>query len=296
MVLMTIGTASVIGMKTRTSSSGMPGLVLIVLMAWAPGGVAQDDASRPGTPGQAALSAPAAGPGFHEKTAVLAIPSAATNAVFGQTLSKDGQPPLRPPLSPWTTEVVKLGKAGVEDSVIYSYIDNTPGTFNLDADQIIHLNDLGISSDVLTAMLQHDSDLRSGLQPVPASTVPGSSSTMQITFVAASDASSGTTQPPASQPEASLLAGSEASNPPGDNAPEPDFHLVPAVASRAVYRMPDPIGSDRALAPPQTGQGFAPRATVYPVREPYPVQITDPIFVIHAAGRTPNVVVIRFMN
>lgn len=60
------------------------------------------------------------------------------------------------PLSPGLTEVVKLAQAGVGEEVILAYIDQYAGLFNAGADQIVYLNDLGISSAVIAAMLKRD--------------------------------------------------------------------------------------------------------------------------------------------
>ncbi len=60
-----------------------------------------------------------------------------------------------PPGSP-VAEVLKLVQAGVDVSVIQSYITNCPTAFNLDADQIITLSDAGVPMDLLNAMIAHD--------------------------------------------------------------------------------------------------------------------------------------------
>ena len=61
---------------------------------------------------------------------------------------------LRP--SPATAEIIKLANAGVEESVMLSFVTNSTGTFNLRAEEIIYLNDIGVPSRVVTAMLQRD--------------------------------------------------------------------------------------------------------------------------------------------
>ena len=66
-------------------------------------------------------------------------------------------------------EVVKLAQAGVEASVIQTYIANCSTAFNLDADQIISLTDAGVSSDMVNAMINHDKNLATAMpQPVPS--------------------------------------------------------------------------------------------------------------------------------
>jgi hypothetical protein len=55
-----------------------------------------------------------------------------------------------------TAEIIKLANAGVEESVMLSFITNSLGTFNLRAEEIIYLNDIGVPSGVVTAMIQRD--------------------------------------------------------------------------------------------------------------------------------------------
>ena len=61
-------------------------------------------------------------------------------------------------------------QAGVEERVIRSYITNCASMFNLTADQIIYLKNVGVSTRVLEVMIQHDQQLfsRTGLMPPPA--------------------------------------------------------------------------------------------------------------------------------
>jgi len=56
-------------------------------------------------------------------------------------------------------QVVRLVQAGVEQSVILTYINNSTNLFNLDADRIIYLNDLGVPTEVINAMMQRDQQL-----------------------------------------------------------------------------------------------------------------------------------------
>src|SRR5258706_1016109 len=87
------------------------------------------------------------------------------------------QPPVVPDngdLSPALAEVVKLVQAGVSEDVVMAYITNSAQPFNASSDQIVYLNDLGLSSPVITAMLAHDSSARtlarnSAPSPLPPS-------------------------------------------------------------------------------------------------------------------------------
>jgi hypothetical protein len=57
-------------------------------------------------------------------------------------------------------QVIRLVQSGVEQSVILGYINNSSSLFNLDSDQIIYLNDIGVPSEVVTAMMQRDQQLK----------------------------------------------------------------------------------------------------------------------------------------
>jgi len=57
-------------------------------------------------------------------------------------------------------ELLKLAGSGVEETVILSYITNSASVFNLSADEIIYLKDVGMSGAVITAALQRDLELK----------------------------------------------------------------------------------------------------------------------------------------
>jgi hypothetical protein len=54
-----------------------------------------------------------------------------------------------------TAEVAKLTQAKVNDDTIIAYINSSGNLFNLNADQIIYLKQLGASDNVIRAMLTH---------------------------------------------------------------------------------------------------------------------------------------------
>ncbi len=59
-------------------------------------------------------------------------------------------------LSPGIQQIVKLAQAGVGDDVMLAYIGTVTTKFNLGSDQIIFLNDIGVSGAVIKAMIQRD--------------------------------------------------------------------------------------------------------------------------------------------
>jgi hypothetical protein len=98
--------------------------------------------------------------------AVLAIP---LWSGYGQT------PPAAAPanLSPGAAEVVRLAGSGIGDDVVLAYIQNSQAPFNLSADDVLYLKDLGLSPQVTSAMLSHDTTLRNPPQPnAPAAPAP----------------------------------------------------------------------------------------------------------------------------
>jgi hypothetical protein len=67
-------------------------------------------------------------------------------------------------------EIVRLAQSGVDESVMLAYISNSANVFSLNSDQIIYLNDVGVSSSVVTAMMEHDRTVRNqpgGAPPAP---------------------------------------------------------------------------------------------------------------------------------
>jgi hypothetical protein len=67
--------------------------------------------------------------------------------------------PVPTDLSPTVREVLRLTESGVGDQVVLAYIQNAQAPFNLSADHILYLRDLGLTPEVTTAMLNHDKGL-----------------------------------------------------------------------------------------------------------------------------------------
>jgi hypothetical protein len=91
-------------------------------------------------------------------------------------------PPNVYPTSP-LAQVIRLTQAGVDESIIMTYVTNSGSTFNLDSDKIIYLKDIGLPGGVVTAMMQRDQQLQqqmaaSAYQP-PAQPAPAPDTTYQ---------------------------------------------------------------------------------------------------------------------
>ena len=75
------------------------------------------------------------------------------------------------PTSP-LAQVVRLSQAGVDQSVILTFIANSTSTFNLDSDKIIYLKDIGLPNELVTAMMQRDQQLQSQMAAAPQPATP----------------------------------------------------------------------------------------------------------------------------
>src|SRR3954447_1884252 len=53
--------------------------------------------------------------------------------------------PAPPAVSPAVAEVIRLAESGVAEDVVMAYVQNSPAGFNLSADQILYVRDLGLS-------------------------------------------------------------------------------------------------------------------------------------------------------
>src|SRR5438105_4984702 len=99
----------------------------------------------------------------------VALPLISSHAqapvVPGPNASAEQSAAVPSDLSPGVTEAIRLAESGVGDDVVVAYIQNSQATFNLSADHVLYLKDLGLSSAIVTAMLNHDSGIRAQTQP-----------------------------------------------------------------------------------------------------------------------------------
>ena len=73
--------------------------------------------------------------------------------------------------SPAMAEVLKLVNSGADEDALLQFIRHSTRTFNLGAEEIIYLTDVGVPPQVITAMLQRDHILQ-GLAAMPPEPVP----------------------------------------------------------------------------------------------------------------------------
>lgn len=64
-------------------------------------------------------------------------------------------PPAQVNLPPVPAEVLRMSEAGMSDDVITAYLQKSAYPYSLDADQIIYLHDMGVSSAALDALVSH---------------------------------------------------------------------------------------------------------------------------------------------
>ncbi len=94
--------------------------------------------------------------GYNSRSAAAApAPPATTNAAPTRTVA-----PAQVSLPQVPAEVLRMSEAGISDDVITAYIRNSANGFALDADQIVYLRDVGISSAVLNALVSHSQTTR----------------------------------------------------------------------------------------------------------------------------------------
>ena len=169
-------------------------------------------------------------------------------------------------LSPWSSQVLKLALAGVDESVVFSYIDSA-GTFNLTTDQIIRFTQSGVPRDVLAAMIQHDADIVAGVREVLPSTVPSSDDDLPLIPPPSPNTVAGASLRTPASAQSLQSATAFDGYPPGMEV-SPDFVLEPL---------------DELYLPAEMQERS-------PVRKPYAVPLTAPILVWRTGGRMPNTV------
>src|ERR1051326_2175942 len=104
------------------------------------------------------------------------MPLLAGLAGFAQTDNPSTNTPAKAPaiLPSSANEVVRLVQSGVGDEVVVAFIGQSHSSYNLSGADITALKETGVSPQVLTAMLNHDSALRAQEQassPVTATAI-----------------------------------------------------------------------------------------------------------------------------
>jgi hypothetical protein len=109
-------------------------------------------------------------------------------------------------LSPDLQEVVKLSKQHMSDDVIINYIKSSGRSYKLSVDDIINLNNQGVSSAVISALQTASSGAgTSATTPPPVATTPPATGGASMPEPPALDAAGGAPPPVASTPPAAVM-------------------------------------------------------------------------------------------
>ena len=79
-----------------------------------------------------------------------------------------------PPLGYGVSQILQLSQAKVSDDTIIAFVKNSGNSYGLSADQIIYLQKQGLSSAVITAMLNQPRTGALASTPAPATPTPAS--------------------------------------------------------------------------------------------------------------------------
>jgi len=114
-------------------------------------------------------------------TSTRAVTPTPTNEL-SKTETPEAPKPVAVPavLSPGVEEIIQLAQARVGDEVLLAYIEASTNLFQLKADEILYLLDLGVSAEVVAAMVRHGQVLKdqatvaeaAASAPLPAARVP----------------------------------------------------------------------------------------------------------------------------
>lgn len=103
--------------------------------------------------------------------------SAAPENVAEPLIVTNSPPPVMPEklrVSKALGDVIQLAQSSVDEAVILTYVTNSPAAFLLGAEEIIYLKDIGVSSAVITSMMQRDQSLKTswGIADAAPAVVP----------------------------------------------------------------------------------------------------------------------------
>ncbi len=140
-------------------------------------------------------------------------------------------PPASPAmnLSKGVGEVVQLAQSGVDENVLLAYIGSVNSQFNMGSDQILYLNDIGVSSGVIKAMIDRDAAIDAAARAAYAATLPDPNAPAMV--VTSLTADYGANPPPA--PESPPAMTDYNGQNPGDYVSTDDY--APFYGSLAPY-------------------------------------------------------------
>ena len=172
------------------------------------------------------------------------VPEAATEK---EPLQKIAPVPLV--VSPAIQEIAKLAQAGVSEDVILAFVDQSAADFNPSVDEILYLNDLGVSARVISRMVSHGQDLRNQA-PVQAA------SAEEMAGIAAVPA------PTAETAGATMVSPSPVASPPPQPEPQPQAP-APVVQAAPEVVPPPPVETVVSVPSPPVYAALPPQVNVF---------------------------------
>ena len=133
-------------------------------------------ANFPSSPSPVEVEAPAPPVSVAPVPPAVPVENAPLDTVEGNTnlpparMVQGAMVPSHLKISPALAEIIKLVQAGVSEEVLLAFASGSDQLFGLGADEIVYLNDLGVSTPVITAILQHDSSRGSAVAQKEAAT------------------------------------------------------------------------------------------------------------------------------
>jgi hypothetical protein len=141
--------------------------------------------SAPASPGAVTVVPPAAPVATSPAAAtIVAAPSPAPDSAPAEAPAPAGEtndvavaavPAQRPPLPTVVNEILDLSAAAVGDQVLLEYVKKAQVAYELSADDVLYLKDVGLSDDVIAAIVRRGNELREQGAPraaVQATTAP----------------------------------------------------------------------------------------------------------------------------
>ena len=120
--------------------------------------------------------------GCAEQPTINKVAATPTNAVVATAATETNRVEKAEPVrqialqprtvSPGVASIVELAQSGVGNEVIAAYVGTSSNRYALTSDDIVYLNDLGVSSEVITAMLQRKLNEADAVAAVPATPSP----------------------------------------------------------------------------------------------------------------------------
>ena len=150
-----------------------------------PSALAQRPATPPGPPPPPAASPTPATPLASPPPAALGAPGTQVTPNAPVDPAGTVAVPVPPPLPGPVADVVELARGGVDEGVITEYIANIRQPFAFGASQIVYLNDLGVSSNVLHGLMRQSALLRPEGNPAvpPAPAAPPTATGQNVTVI-----------------------------------------------------------------------------------------------------------------